>query len=173
MWSDRLSVFREMGIVGLWALIPSSTQYLIGNLQNSIPITQPSALIRVHINPEARVKAEQGEEIPALMQGVWRSFRVRFENEAKVTAVPRIHSPNAPRSRDRHHWLEMRLEPVGKPLTGTRVEYRTLWLRSRDSGKREATFTFDVGQGTQDLGFRGAVAILFPCAPNSKDGKKP
>jgi hypothetical protein len=34
-------------------------------------------------------------------------------------------------------------------------------LRTRQSGKREATFQFDVGQGTQDLGFRAEVPILF------------
>ena len=38
-------------------------------------------------------------------------------------------------------------------------------LYSRDAGKREAKLAFDVGQGTQDLGFRNEVAILFECEP--------
>ena len=38
-------------------------------------------------------------------------------------------------------------------------------LYSRDAGKREARFSFDVGQGTQDLGFRGDADVLFDCAP--------
>jgi hypothetical protein len=36
-----------------------------------------------------------------------------------------------------------------------------LRLTAREGGKREATFRFDVGQGTQDLGFRGEVPVLF------------
>ena len=38
-------------------------------------------------------------------------------------------------------------------------------LYSRDAGRREAKLLFDVGQGTQDLGFRNEVNILFNCEP--------
>ena len=38
-------------------------------------------------------------------------------------------------------------------------------IYSRDRGKREASLAFDVGQGTQDLGFRNEVPILFECLP--------
>jgi hypothetical protein len=34
-------------------------------------------------------------------------------------------------------------------------------LTALEAGKREATLNFDVGQGTQDLGFRAEVPILF------------
>ena len=34
-----------------------------------------------------------------------------------------------------------------------------------DAGPREAKLGFNVGQGTQDLGFRSDVDILFQCAP--------
>ena len=40
-------------------------------------------------------------------------------------------------------------------------------LYSRDPGQREATLTFDVGQGTQDLGYRNEVPILFTIRPES------
>lgn len=125
-------------------------------------------LLLVRISPEARVAAERGAVSARLLQGVWQSFPVCFDNQARVTAVPRIVSPNAPAGRDRDHWLDVRLEPAGKRLSGSRREYRTLRLRSRDAGHREATFAFDVGQGTQDLGFRGQVPILFRCLPNPK-----
>ena len=36
---------------------------------------------------------------------------------------------------------------------------------SSEAGKREATIGFDVGQGTQDLGFRGEVPVLFDVRP--------
>jgi hypothetical protein len=125
-------------------------------------------LLLVRISPEARVAAERGTVSARLRQGVWQSCTICFENEAQVTAIPRIVSPNAPSGRDRDHWLDVRLDPPGKRLTGSRREYRTLRLRSRDAGPREATFRFDVGQGTQDLGFRGQVPILFQCLPNTK-----
>ena len=41
------------------------------------------------------------------------------------------------------------------------LEYRIIQLFSRDRGKREAKLMFDVGQGTQDLGFRNEVNLLF------------
>jgi hypothetical protein len=125
-------------------------------------------LLLVKISPEARVAAERGTVSAHLRQGVWQSFTVCFENEARVTAVPRIVSPNAPVGRSRDHWLDIRLDPPGKRLTGSHREYRTIHLRSRDAGPREATFLFDVGQGTQDLGFRGQVPVLFQCLPSTK-----
>jgi len=36
-----------------------------------------------------------------------------------------------------------------------------LHLIGREAGKREATLQFNVGQGTQDLGFRAEVPVLF------------
>jgi hypothetical protein len=45
------------------------------------------------------------------------------------------------------------------------LEYCVVELYSRDSGKREANLSFDVGQGTQDLGFRNEANLLFDCLP--------
>jgi hypothetical protein len=52
-------------------------------------------------------------------------------------------------------------QPLKGHLSGLEVEYRILQIYSKDAGKREAKLTFDVGQGTQDLGFRSEVDILF------------
>ncbi len=54
-------------------------------------------------------------------------------------------------------------------LSGLGLEYRIVQLYSRDAGKREATFSFDTGQGTQDLGFRNEVSVLFDCKPARAD----
>ena len=56
-------------------------------------------------------------------------------------------------------------QPLRKELSGLKLEYRILQLYSRDAGKREAKLSFNVGQGTQDLGFRNEVDILFNCLP--------
>ena len=46
-----------------------------------------------------------------------------------------------------------------------RVEYAVALIYCSEAGQREATIGFDVGQGTQDLGFRGEVPILFEVRP--------
>jgi hypothetical protein len=43
------------------------------------------------------------------------------------------------------------------------LEYRIARLYSHAAGRREASLAFDVGQGTQDLGFRNELPILFEC----------
>jgi hypothetical protein len=59
-------------------------------------------------------------------------------------------------------------QPLAKGLSGLRAEYRLISLYSRDTGKREANLEFNVGQGTQDIGFRSAVPILFNCIPSTE-----
>jgi hypothetical protein len=102
-------------------------------------------------------------------------FLVRVHNEAGVTAPLRCLSPNAAiegeRSNNFQRWA--RLEMVGEPqlmegLSGRSLEYRMIKIKTQDEGKREARVTFDVGQGTQDLGFRSNVDILFQCARAAK-----
>ena len=50
-------------------------------------------------------------------------------------------------------------------LSGLAVEYALALVYSSESGQREATIGFDVGQGTQDLGFRGELPVLFNVRP--------
>ena len=148
-------------------------------------IFDPLTLAFVTINPESRVKASRGLAPANLLQNGWRVFLIKVHNRAGVTAPLRIESSNAApifrRSRSsskpnnpfnpkllRERWLS--IETYNKPpltpsLSGLAVEYRIALLYSRDSGKREATLSFNVGQGTQDLGFRSDVPILFDCQP--------
>ena len=55
--------------------------------------------------------------------------------------------------------------PLTANLSGLKVEYAILLIYSSEAGKREATIAFDVGQGTQDLGFRGEAPVLFDVKP--------
>jgi len=57
-------------------------------------------------------------------------------------------------------------QPLNERLSGLELEYRIIELFSRDRGRREAKLMFDVGQGTQDLGFRNEVNVLFDCQPS-------
>jgi hypothetical protein len=141
-------------------------------------------LVGVSINPESRVKAVQGPADASLMQHGWRIFLVKVQNEAGVTAELRATSPNAAPMQRRstgspepkrtipleeipQRWLDVavfRDRPLKPTLSGLDVEYCLLQIYSRDAGPREAKIRFDVGQGTQDLGFRSDVDILFNSA---------
>ncbi|MGY8656201.1 MAG: CehA/McbA family metallohydrolase [Verrucomicrobiia bacterium] len=160
-------------------------------------IDQPSAIKKiqdvldrycvagVHINPESRVKVQEGPVKKELVQQGWRTFLVKVHNEAGITPILKANSPNAaPQYRRSRNSPSPKLDitqadvaqrfldivmadgrPLNKGLSGLEVEYRIVQLYSRDVGRREATLAFNVGQGTQDIGFRNQVAILFNCVP--------
>jgi hypothetical protein len=50
-------------------------------------------------------------------------------------------------------------------LTGLALEYAILEIYSRDAGQRSAKIAFNVGQGTQDIGFRNDVMTVFTALP--------
>lgn len=145
----------------------------------------PLCLAGVTINPESRVKAARGAAPAALEQHGWTVFLVKVYNEAGITAGLRATSPNAaplfkpstgspaPKPTVKpedvpDRWLEIMTfdeQPLNKSLSGLALEYRLVQLYSRDSGKREAKLIFDAGQGTQDLGFRSELNILFEIQP--------
>jgi hypothetical protein len=67
-----------------------------------------------------------------------------------------------------NRWLDLMMfdvQPLKPTLSGLNLEYRIVQLYSRDAGKREARISFNVGQGTQDLGFRNEVDLLFQVQP--------
>ncbi|MFO0880087.1 MAG: hypothetical protein U0840_22295 [Gemmataceae bacterium] len=123
-------------------------------------------LVGVHINPESRVKAARGALAARLVLDRDTHLLVRVHNEGGVThpLVASSDQARAPGKKDPDRWLDLALlndKPFANRLTGHPVEYRILRLTPRQAGKREATLMFDVGQGTQDLGFRSEVPILF------------
>jgi hypothetical protein len=148
-------------------------------------ILDPYCLIGIEINPESRVKAMQGPATPRLVQHGWRVFLIKVHNEAGVTAPLKAESPNAaplykrstssaepektvPTSEIPTRWADVNVftdRPLNKTLSGLALEYRVIQIYSRDAGKREARIGFNVGQGTQDLGFRSDVDILFDAQP--------
>jgi hypothetical protein len=153
-------------------------------------------LVGIQINPESRVKVAQGPARLELVEKGWRQFLVKVQNEAGVTAELRAISPNARSVHDspwqrtvsdwayrgreetadsasageRDRWLDLQMfnqQPLRPTLSGLGVEYRIIQLYSRDAGQREGRIAFDVGQGTQDLGFRNEIDLLFRCLPAS------
>src|ERR1700693_1810961 len=115
-------------------------------------------LVNVDINPESRVKVEQGEAKPELVEEGARLFLVKVVNLAHVTAELNVESPDSgnvyirsngqpdpaikltPReAKDR--WADISLfqrPPMNKRLSGLAVEYQILEIYSRDAGQRSA-----------------------------------
>ena len=131
-------------------------------------------LVGVEVNPQMRVKVAPGPARAELVEHGWRQFLVKVHNQAGTTAVLRGISSQARRLAGampdelRHLWLDLQMfesQPLTRTLSGLVLEYRIVQLYSRDPGQREATLTFDVGQGTQDLGYRAEVPILFTIRP--------
>jgi hypothetical protein len=120
-------------------------------------LLESHCLMHVTINPESRVKAARGPAAARLRGEGETVFLIRVLNEAGVT-----HPLKVSLNGNEGNWLKARTTAVSqKGLSGSTEEYVLLRLTSRGSGKREATLTFDVGQGTQDLGFRAEVPVLF------------
>jgi hypothetical protein len=150
-------------------------------------VLDPLCIAAVHVNPESRVKVQAGPAPKELFEQGWRVFLVKVHNEAGVTAKLRAMSPNAERIHDSdnsaeppnpisqrdvaNRWLDINVlegAPLAERLSGLPLEYRIIELFSRDRGPREAKLVFDVGQGTQDLGFRNEANVLFDCAPSER-----
>ena len=66
-------------------------------------------------------------------------------------------------------WLALQMhdeKPIEPVLSGLDVEYRIALLYSRDRGRREAQIGATAGTGSEDIGFRNRVAIVFTADPS-------
>jgi hypothetical protein len=129
-------------------------------------LLDPLCLIGVTINPESRVKALRGAGPAELRLDKESVLLVKLINEGGVTHSLAVGGPQVRSSTETgtERWLEasvLAAAPAGKGVSGNRLEYVLLRLTPHEAGKREATLRFDVGQGTQDLGFRAEVPVLF------------
>lgn len=151
----------------------------------------PLVLAMIEINPEYRVKAVRGPAKAILQQSGYTPVLFKVVNRSASEARLRISSPQAGppyagaaigsmlRQRQTHlrenentaradRFLNVSIfesPPMTAQLSGLEVEYVIGLIYSSEAGKREATLTFDIGQGTQDLGFRAETPILFDVRP--------
>src|SRR5215467_8639769 len=146
------------------------------------------ALVIVTINAESRVKVEVGAAKPELEQEGTRLFLVKVNNGAGVTAKLQVQSENSgavyagsngsaePAMKltpedEKQRWADISLydkNAMSERLSGLGLEYRILSIYSRDAGERSAKLSFNVGQGTQDIGFRNEATVLFKILPANK-----
>jgi hypothetical protein len=154
-------------------------------------LLDPHVLCVVDINPESRVKAQRGPAQAVVQEAGYTPVPVKVLNHA--ASVARLHLTSAQagppyagvakgtmeRERQQHlrenentsgadRFLEIGMfdaPPMTANLSGLEVEYALALIYSSEAGKREATLAFDIGQGTQDLGFRAEVPVLFDVRP--------
>jgi hypothetical protein len=140
----------------------------------------------VTLSAESRVSIKRGAAPAELLQNGARVFLVKVINQAGVTAPLALESPNtgsvyipstsAPEpvthitmADVRNRWADISLfsrPPImDERLSGFPIEYRILIISSRDAGQRAARLSFNVGQGSQDVGFLNEISILFKIAP--------
>lgn len=153
-------------------------------------ILDPYCLAMVNINPEARVKLLRGPAPAELIQQGWKTFLVKVHNQGMVTAELKAESPNADPVLHQskgganpapefqitpgelaNRFLEIAMykaRPMQAALTGLPLEYAIVQIFTKETAQREARLSFNVGQGTQDIGYRNALNILFACQPSSK-----
>ncbi|MCW3109180.1 MAG: hypothetical protein JWQ09_3686 [Segetibacter sp.] len=175
----------ENRLTALQHLPPS--QEIVQHIQQ---ILDPYCLAMININPEARVKVERGPAKATLMQAGWVSFLIKVNNDAGVTGQLQVESPNAatplyvssfaPTVSEKkklspgqvaNRFLETQVyhnRPLLPNLSGLKLEYAVLQVFSKDAGQREAEIGFNVGQGSQDIGFRNTINILFNISPSVK-----
>jgi hypothetical protein len=155
-------------------------------------LLDPHVLWVVTINPESRVKVQRGLAKAQLQQAGFTPTLVKVINQSTVTKELRIVSPQSgqvyagmsPLSAQRMQRTQLKetldrsaapgrfleLEMYSRPpmtpnLSGLKAEYAIALIYSSEAGNREATIGFDVGQGSQDAGFRGEVPVLFDIQP--------
>ncbi|MCF2521046.1 CehA/McbA family metallohydrolase [Dyadobacter sp. CY351] len=163
------------------------TQETVAEIQK---IFDPYCLNVVDINPEGRVKVLRGAAKATLIQGGWTSFLVKIKNDAGITAKLQAESPNAqkpyhspsfePKVKKEHELtpgqvanrfadIQMYTKPpLQDNLTGLKLEYAIVQIYSKDAGQRDIEVAYNVGQGSQDLGFRNSTHILFNAKPAVK-----
>lgn len=134
---------------------------------------RPLTLLRVHINPESRAKLAVITPPHTLVQHRTQRFLVEVHNEAGIQAPLRIQAfdRSLPQTGTTAHlkpadWCSVRLLDnlcSRSVLSGNEYEWKLLELRCAELGFREIHLQADVGQGTQDLGFRSTADLLVKC----------
>src|SRR5882762_8621321 len=155
-------------------------------------LLDPHVLLVVTINPESRVKVQRGPAKARLQQAGFTPVLVKVINQSTLTRALRVVSPqsgqvyagmtplSAQRMQRTHlketsetnaapgRFLEAEMysrPPMTPNLSGLAAEYAIALIYSSESGRREATIGFEVGQGNQELGFRGEAPVLFDIQP--------
>ena len=135
-------------------------------------LVEPLTLLRIHINPESRVKISVGAALETVVQHRTARFLVEVHNEARVQsrlqlrAMDQAGTPAVPAE-----WCALRLVEnlvSTSCLTGQEHEWKLMEFRCSKVGHREVHVEAEAGQGTQDLGFRALADFVVRGIPRSE-----
>jgi len=130
---------------------------------------EPLVVLRVDVNPESRVKLAAVSPLPELV--VDRTYRCLLEvrNAARIRAPLRISATDRSVNRPRPALFCAvgLVDGIASSsfLSGAEREWKIVEIRLLEEGRREVHLEADVGQGTQDLGFRAAADLLLKGVP--------
>jgi hypothetical protein len=143
------------------------------------------ALLMVHIDDEAWFKilpASSDPDSRRLVQGRWKTYLVKVNNEGRVTSPLEVRSPQAmmaapnagiatemapcgtTQPHDWSQWLLMNLvkqPPMPMNLSGREIEYFVLQLCGLEEGLRAAELVFYLGGGVVSRGHYADRSFLF------------
>jgi hypothetical protein len=143
--------------------LPAAVRAVIakGNADEIEETLKPHVLLAAAINPEGRVKVARGAAAAEMTTGEPFYAVVRVENQSGGQQTLTAHGSYTGAERSPFGVTVVSAGKITTALSGRLVEYRLLRVTCSAAGKRELTISFDAGQGTQDLGFRGEVPVLF------------
>ncbi|HEY7314854.1 MAG TPA: CehA/McbA family metallohydrolase [Gemmataceae bacterium] len=142
-------------------------------------------LAGVHITADKKLKTQAGPAKPHLAEQGWRVFLVKVHNEAtlnnvELTATSPYALPLTRRSSGKadpkvvsvgevgKRFLDVMMfnsQPLVRNLSGLELEYRIVQLYSRDSGRKEATLQFNLGDGKKVVAAGEPQTFLFESDP--------
>ena len=121
----------------------------------------PLVLLEVWVNPESRVKVARGKAVAEQVVEKSRPYLIEVVNDAGATVELRVRVTSGADTPNLFGAEFVR----SSRLSGATLQYLLVTVRCREAGRREAAFVLDAGQGTQDLGFRSEVPVLFRITP--------
>lgn len=130
---------------------------------------EPLVVLRVDVNPESRVKLSAVGPLPDLVVDRTHRFLLEVRNDARIRAPLRVVATDRSTNPSRPaRFCEVGLvDGVASSsfLSGAEREWKIVEIRVLEVGRREVHLEADVGQGTQDLGFRAAADLLLKGVP--------
>ncbi len=130
---------------------------------------EPLVVLRVDVNPESRVKLAAVSPLPELVVDRTHRFLLEVRNDARIQAPLRVVATDRSTTPPRlARFCEGGLvEGIASSsfLSGSEREWKIVEIRLLEEGRREVHLEADVGQGTQDLGFRAAADLLLKGVP--------
>jgi len=151
---------------------PQALEPLLAAAESSASLAaavEPLVVLRVDVNPESRVKLAAVSPLPELVVDRTYRFLLEVRNHARIRAPLRIAATDRSVNRPRPALFCAVGLVDGMAsssfLSGAEREWKIVEIRLLVEGRREVHLEADVGQGTQDLGFRAAADLLLKGVP--------